>query len=252
MIARTGLIIAALLLTASFAGAGEERMPEIKNDVTPVRDRSFTQVKKPALVEIDRETSEAESAKATKLRNIYGTKSMIAKTKACQVHDRVTIVINENTTAKHEGKTDLSRESSMAWELSKWFTLGYDKGGNLVATPRNGTQKPNIDLSTSSTHKGDSETENTQTFKSEVSGEVIEVLPNGHITVEARSRVTVQGETRNLIFTGRIDPKDLDTNSSIDAKFVIDKVIKFEGDGPVSRTQKEGWAKKLLDKISPF
>jgi len=210
------------------------------------------------------EKAESELAVEAKLKAAYGEVNVLAKPKASQKHDRVTVVINESTTAKHEVKLDMKRDNNNSWDLAKWFTLEVDKEGNINANPRlrtTGTttndpnrvvKAPNLEYTTAREQKSDGSTESNQTFKSRISGEVVDVLPNGHLVVEARSSVKVNDEDRTMVFTGRIDPKDLDADSAIDANKVIDKEIKLTGKGDLSRNAKRGWGSRILDALNPF
>ncbi len=216
------------------------------------------------LTSLAQEKSESELAVESKLKAAYGESNDLARPKASRKHDRVTVVINESTTAKHEVTTDMKRDSTNQWNLSQWFTLEVDKEGNIVANPRLRTtgeaaddpnrvaQAPNLKWRAAREQKSDGETESKQTFKSRISGEVLDVLPNGHLVVEARSSVKVNDEERTLVFTGRIEPNDLDADSVVDASKVIDKTIKFTGKGDLSRNAKRGWAARILDALNPF
>lgn len=198
------------------------------------------------------EASEAEHATARQLLAAYGANSSFARPRACRIHDRVTITINEAIDAKHEATTDLKRDSTNKWEVNKWFNLSTDKSGGLIAKARNGTNKPEIDLTSSREHSGDGQTERKQTFKAEISGEVLDVMPNGQLVIEARSQVKVNEEDQVLILTGRVEPRDLDATNTVEAKYLIDKRIKFDGQGDLSIMQKRGWGSKILDKVNPF
>lgn len=196
--------------------------------------------------------SEAELKAANKLKLAYGKKDVLRKPKASKKHDRVTIIIDEYTTAKQEANTDLKAKSNSKVELAKWFTIKVDKDGNFVANPRTGPQKPNLEFTVDRKHKADAETERIQEFKSEISGEVIDVYPNGHLLVEAKSEMTINDEKQTLILTGRVDPKDLNDRSMVNAKFIIDKKIKFTGKGELTQTARRGWAARILDRFKLF
>ncbi len=207
------------------------------------------------------EVSEAEYRVAQKLNSAYGVANPLARPKASRLHDRVTILINEQTSARNEAVTELDRESEMSWSLNKWFTLSVDDEGNILAKPRlqenndpglSGSRAPNLDFLTERTHEGDGSTERTQTFQSQLTGEVLEVLPNGQLVVEARSTIKLNEEEQTLVFTGRVDPRDLDDTNTVDARYVIDKRIDFTGEGAITDMNARGWGSRLLDKLNPF
>ncbi len=213
------------------------------------------------------EASEAEKKVEKKLQKLYGDsrkKKPLAKPKAGKKHDRVTFIIKEKIYAKHEATTDVERESKMKWELNKWFTIKFDKDGNLVAIPRiqttndndtsgkSGTQKPEVDFKATRAHKGEGEVERKSDITDEISGEVMDVLPNGHLVVQARKSLKIDGEETTVTLTGRVDPKDLTADSKVDSKLVMDMRIKFAGKGSIRDMQKRGWGAKILDKLNPF
>lgn len=213
------------------------------------------------------EASEAEKKVEKRMQKRYGdgkNKRPLSKPKAHKKHDRVTFVINESVTAKQEASTELDRENNMNWQLSKWFTVRKDKEGNWVAIPRlqttndtdtsgkSGEQKPEVQFNTKREHQGDGEIERKSTVKDEISGEVIDVLPNGHLVVQARKAIEVDGEETKVTLTGRVDPKDLSADSKVDSKLVIDMRIKLKGKGEIRDMQKRGWGSKILDKLNPF
>lgn len=207
------------------------------------------------------EMPEPERSVEGRLSSAYGEANVLARPKAGRIHDRVTVLINESTSAKHEVNVDNKRDVSNKWSLSKWFTLDVDKGGNLVAVPRMRTDTadpdrltfaPNLAYSTGSELKSDGMTESKQVFKSHLSGEVLDILPNGHLVVEARSVVTINDEERTVTLTGRVDPKDLDADSTVDANKMIDKMIRLTGKGDLSRNAKRGWGTRILEALNPF
>jgi flagellar L-ring protein precursor FlgH len=184
--------------------------------------------------------------------NPYGDEDLLAQPRANKKHDRVTITINESTSAKNEATTDTSKETSAKWSFTDLFKITKDKDGDVIATALADSRKPNLDLSTEREHKGEGETESKNTAKTELSGEVVQVMPNGHLVVEAKSVITVNQEERSVVFTGRVDPKDLDAKNTIDSKFVMEKSVKFIGKGDISDAVKRGWLAKAFDFLSPF
>jgi flagellar L-ring protein precursor FlgH len=197
------------------------------------------------------EGSDAEMAVRSRLLDAYGTRNLMAQPKAGKKHDRVTIRINETTTAKHEATTDLNREATAAVEATNWVTLGFDDQGQLVLKPR-ASATPQLAAAAEREHNADAETERKQSFQSTLSGEVVDVLPNGHLLVEARSAIEINEEEQTMVFMGRVDPRDLDGNNAVDATYVIDKRIRFNGKGAISQFNRRGWLARVFDRVNPF
>lgn len=192
----------------------------------------------------------------------YGNQANIT-TPAPKLRDRIVFVIRETTEAKQETKTDLSKDVSFDWDLKSLFTLDRNDRGNLVFRPIN--QKSNsgsfdtndadgkqIEAKASSEHQGDATQSRKHSVTANLAGEVIEVLPNGQLIVEARKSVRVNGETQTMSLVGRVDPSDLNTDREVDSNRIIDLHVRFEGQGPMTDTTKPGLLFRLLHKVNPM
>lgn len=184
---------------------------------------------------------------AVEVDNPYGEEDLLARPRASKKHDRVTITINENTTAKNGATTETTKESSAKWSLSKLFKITKDADGDIIAQAFPDARKPELDISSTREHTGEGETKSVNSAKTVLSGEVIQVMPNGHLVVEAISSITVNEEERSVVFTGRVDPADLDSKNNIDAKYIIEKKVKFVGKGDVAEAVRRGWLAKIFD-----
>lgn len=192
----------------------------------------------------------------------YGNQANIT-TPAPKLRDRIVFVIRETTEAKQETKTDLSKDVSFDWDLKSLFTLDRNDRGNIVFRPIN--QKSNngsfdtddadgkqIEAAASSEHQGDGTQSRKHSVTANLAGEVIEVLPNGQLIVEARKSVLVNGETQTMSLVGRVDPTDLNTNREVESNRIIDLHVRFEGQGPMTDTTKPGLLFRLLHKVNPM
>jgi flagellar L-ring protein precursor FlgH len=173
----------------------------------------------------------------------------LARPIARKPNDRITIVINEATSSSLQSKTDGKSSADVNMGLESWFTMGLNG-----PTSRGGDGKLRLPFKASSSrsHKGDSKSQDTQSFQTELSGWVLDVLPNGHLVVEARKTLTVNKDTRTVIVTGRVDPANLDANSRVDAKFVMDADVKFLSKGDMANDNKRGWITRLYDRVKPL
>jgi flagellar basal body L-ring protein FlgH len=44
----------------------------------------------------------------------------------------------------------------------------------------------------------------------------------------------------------------MDSNSSVNAEYLIDMRVEYTGKGPMSRMDKRGWGSKIIDFVNPF
>ncbi len=191
---------------------------------------------------------------ASRMKNkMTRSKPVYSLEKASRIHDSVTIVINETTSSEITSSNDLKRDASNDMALTSWLTPSLSGGlGLRQRGAAAGESSPTLAYTNSRKHKSDSTIERDQTFSSTLTGEVVEVLPNHYLVVQARKTVAVNGETQTLIVTGTINPDHLDSNSSVKAEYIMDMNVRYSGNGPMTRMDKRGWGAKLIDFFNPF
>lgn len=186
-------------------------------------------------------------------RRLVGNQPLYQKRKASKFHDRITIVIREDTSSELASSNDLKADSSNDMTLSNWLTPKFKGGlGTTQHGESVGGNTPTISYSRGRAHKSDSSIERSQTLSATLTGRVIDVQPNGHLVIEARKSVNVNGEIQTVELTGIVDPEQLDSDSAINADYIIDMAISYTGKGPMTRMDKRGWAAKLIDFLNPF
>ena len=193
------------------------------------------------------------AAAARLQRLVVGNRPLYNRRKASRAHDSVTIVVSEKTTSGLASANDLSRDSSNQMTLQSWLTPKLSGGlGAVQHGAAAGGNTPTVSYSNSRSHASDSTVERSQSFVTTITGEVVEVLNNGHLVVEARKSVNVNGEEQTVKLTGVVNPDYMDSSSSIKAEFLMDMRIVYSGNGPMTRMDKRGWASKLMDFLNPF
>lgn len=183
-------------------------------------------------------------------RNVVGTRPVYTRKKASQVHDAVTIVINEETASELTSSNDLKRDSSNNVVLESWVTprlWGTTQHGAAA-----GGSSPTLAYNSSRKHKSDSTIDRTQTFTTTLTGEVVWVHSNGYLVIEARKSVNVNGEEQTVKLTGTVNPNHMDSKSTVDAKYLMDMAIVYKGSGPMTRMDKRGWGARIIDFLNPF
>lgn len=214
------------------------------------------------LEEEELEMSIAEERAAAKFELVYNSGADdLVKPRAGRIHDRVTFLINEKTDTKIEAKNDLSSSNNNILDVSNWFKLGSNSKGNRQLKPYSvksddgsftDNDEPQIDFSSDMEHDGEGKTNRKATFTTKLSGEVIEVLPNGHLVVQARKSIHINEETQEVLLVGTVDPNDLNDASEIDGDKVIDLKVALKGKGDVADTIRQGWMSKMINKFKPF
>ena len=167
-------------------------------------------------------------------RSLWNDSSnLVADQRPRNVGDIVTVVVDEKTKTKDQGKTDVSKtnNSSIADGLG---ILDFIKAFGF-------SSKTNM--------KGDGSTERTHSAKTQITCLVTDTLPNGNLIIEGTRDVTTQEETLELQIVGVIRPQDVDRYNRIPSDRVANAEIGIKGRGALTRLQKPGILTQILQTI---
>jgi len=143
--------------------------------------------------------------------------------KAQALNDIVTVVVSVQTTAAQSGSVDSERNfntnsaiSGMAGELST-------KGTN-----------PLLAASSSTTLKGSGTTNSSTAFSTSLTGQVIAVLPNGNLAIEAHRQIDMNNQHEEVIVRGIARPGDITPSNSVASSSLSALEIELKGKGIIS------------------
>jgi len=164
-------------------------------------------------------------------------RSFYAGMRANTVGDLVTILIEEKSTISNSISYKSNKKSSVT---DKWSRI-LDK-----ILPGKGVV-PNIDG-----WGGSSNVSNGATIKREnaltqvVMAQVVQVLPNGNLVVQARKSIVNSGERNDLILSGIVNPRMINGRGQISSQYVANMQLAIVGKGTVSRAESDGMMNKFL------
>lgn len=178
--------------------------------------------------------------------------SLMRDIRAFAPMDLISILIIEDTEARSQADTKLSKNSSFTAAITS--LLGLD---SKIEDSNNSTTSPvsldnAIGTETSSEFNGKGETNRRGRLRGTVSAMVAEVLPSGILRIEGQKIISTNGEEEVMTISGLVRPEDVNTMNEIDSRKVANMRIDYSGRGTVGRQQSPGWAIALLDAIWPF
>lgn len=178
--------------------------------------------------------------------------SLMRDIRAFSPMDLISILIIEDTEARSQADTKLSKNSS--FEAAITSLLGLD---SKIEDSNNSTTSPvsldnAIGTETTSEFNGKGETNRRGRLRGTVSAMVAEVLPSGILRIEGQKIISTNGEEEVMTISGLVRPEDVNTMNEIDSRKIANMRIDYSGRGTVGRQQSPGWAIALLDAIWPF
>jgi flagellar L-ring protein precursor FlgH len=192
-------------------------------------------------------------ARAELLWGKDSTQSLISdeKRKAFQVHDLVTILINEQESASAEAKTDAKKESRWKAIIKEWIRFSRDTGTWKIkeALP---DFDPTIDVEGSHEREADAKTERKSKLIAVITAEIVSILPNGNLVIEAKKTREINEEKETITVTGVIRPEDISADNTVRSERIAKLKVTYKGEGSVSDANKRGLLSRILDALWPW
>ncbi len=142
--------------------------------------------------------------------------------KARSVGDEITIQLAESTTSAQQGSVQTARTFSASSSISTFFGLSNSHLQNLF-TP-----------SSTQTLNGKGQTALTTSLTTTLGANVIEVLPNGLLVIEAQRQVRTTDQTETMTLRGIVRSDDLTPANVILSTQISHLEVKLEGNGVIT------------------
>ena len=142
--------------------------------------------------------------------------------KAHHLNDTITIQVGVQTTATQSGTVDSERT----------FTSTSAITGIMGRTPA--ATNPLLSGNSSSVLKGQGSTASNTLFQTNLTGQVISVLPNGNLVVEAGRKIFMNNQHEDVIVRGMIRPGDIGPNNTVLSSSLSNLEIEMKGKGIIA------------------
>jgi flagellar L-ring protein precursor FlgH len=162
--------------------------------------------------------------------------------KASHVNDTIIIQIVQETVSEATGATTTGRDVAASSAIT-----------NLPGKLNVGGVNPLLGATSSTSLKGTGATSSTSKLQTSLSGQVIAVLPNGNLVVEAQRAVLLNHEKETAIVRGIVRPGDIAPNNIVLSTSLSDLEIELKGKGVVTdATRPPSIVMKILTRLLTF
>jgi flagellar L-ring protein FlgH len=144
--------------------------------------------------------------------------------KAVRLHDVVSIVVSESLAASTDGQVKNSRASSANSGLTAFF--GALKSSNALQNLLNQSSSSGL------TAQGQSTTNSS--LVTTFGAEVVDVLPNGMLVVQATRQLTFSQQTQLIKLRGLVRPEDVSAQNQVQSTAMTDLELEVTGKGIVN------------------
>jgi len=178
-----------------------------------------------------------------------GRQSLLGDRRAMEKGDILTVVIEIDEKAEISNDTARSRSGSE--------TLGIP---NLVGLPQRLNEKlptgasldEAVELNSSSASGGKGSVKRKEKLTLRVAATIVDVLPNGVLSISGSQELRVNFEMRELLVSGFVRPGDISRQNEITYDKIASARVSYGGRGQITDVQQPRIGQQVLDAILPF
>ena len=239
---RAWLLMAALALlalpTAQAIGAKKKAAPGIAGKATPPEE---------ALKAYIERVRAQQAAEVLTPGSIWSPEGRLVRlgtdAKAVRLHDVVAIVVTESLAASTDGQVKNSRASNASSGLTG--LLGKLKTSNAMQNL--------IGMTAASGLSAQGQSTTNSSLSTTFGAEVVDVLPNGMLVVQATRQLTFSQQTQLIKLRGLVRPEDVSSQNQVQSTAMTDLELDVTGKGIVNdATYRQNAVVRFLQKILVF
>ncbi len=169
-----------------------------------------------------------------------------------QKHDLVQIIVRETSNVSSSQELTTEKETTQEAEITDFpqITLNDLLDGILKST--SDAHRPKLGVESKREFDGSGEYDRRDDMTARLMAEVIEVLPNGNLVLEARSTIETDGESSVILVSGVCDARDVTAARTIMSNQLFNLQVIKNHQGELRNSAKKGFITKAFDTIFAF
>lgn len=175
--------------------------------------------------------------------------SLLGDRRAVQRGDILTVVIEIDEQAEISNQTDRSRSGSENLSLPGLAGIPQRLDQSL---PEGASSSELVNINSSSSSSGDGSVKRNEKLTLRVAATIVDVLPNGVLSISGSQELRVNFELRELMVTGYVRPADISRLNEITYDKIASARVSYGGRGQITDVQQPRVGQQVLDVILPF
>ncbi|MFC3612669.1 flagellar basal body L-ring protein FlgH [Lutimaribacter marinistellae] len=178
-----------------------------------------------------------------------GQSSLLGDQRAMKKGDILTVVIEIDESAEISNDTDRSRSGSESLGLPHLFGLPQRAD---VKLPEGASMANAVSIDSTSSSAGRGSVKREEKLELRVAATVVDVLPNGVLSISGTQELRVNFELRELLVTGYVRPEDISRRNEITYDKIASARVSYGGRGQITDVQQPRYGQQVLDTVLPF
>ena len=195
------------------------------------------------LARVHAETSESRATPGAIWTDNGRLARLSTDVRAMRPHDLISVVVQENLAASTDGSVKNSRASNASSSVTSLF--GALKAANALQNLVGQTSAAGLNAA------GQSATNSSLTTT--LGGQVIDVLPNGMLVIEAARQVEFSQQTQTILLRGLVRPEDISQQNQVLSTAISSLELEVRGKGIINDyTRRPNALVRLLQRVVIF
>jgi len=175
--------------------------------------------------------------------------SLLGDRRAMQRGDILTVVIEIDDKAEISNSSDRSRSASQKMAIPQLFGVPQRADNRL---PEGASMAAAVELNSNSNSAGDGSVRRNEKLTLRVAATIMDVLPNGVLSIAGQQEVRVNFELRELLVSGFVRPADVTRQNEITYDKIASARISYGGRGQITDMQQSRYGQQALEAVLPF
>lgn len=175
--------------------------------------------------------------------------SLLGDRRAMQRGDILTVVIEIDDRAEISNSSDRARAASQQMAVPQLFGIPQRVDGRL---PEGAAMESAVQLNSQSSSSGNGSVSRNEKLTLRIAATIMEVLPNGVMSIAGQQEVRVNFELRELMVSGFVRPADVTRQNEITYDKIASARISYGGRGQISDMQQPRYGQQALESVLPF
>lgn len=175
--------------------------------------------------------------------------SLLGDRRAVVRGDILTVVIEIDEKAEISNSSDRSRSGSESLSVPGLFGLPQRLDKKL---PEGASSDELVGIDSQSSSSGDGSVKRKEKLELKIAATVVDVLPNGVLSISGSQELRVNFELRELLVTGFVRPEDVSRKNEITYDKIASARVSYGGRGQISDVQQPRVGQQVLDAVLPF
>ena len=175
--------------------------------------------------------------------------SLLGDRRAANKGDILTVVIEIDEKAEISNGTSRSRSGSESMAVPQLLGIPQRLDQKL---PDGASMSDAVSLNAGSQSTGQGSVKRNEKLTLRVAATIIDVLPNGILSIAGSQELRVNFEIRELLVSGFVRPEDISRQNEITYDKIASARVSYGGRGQITDVQQPRYGQQVLDMLLPF